>query len=164
MTIIRRPSPFAELVSLRQAMDRLFDDSFVRPTRSWASVSGGLVPLDVRYDREDVTIEAALPGFKPDDVEITVEDGRLTIRAKATEEREEHEDEYLMREIRREDVSRTVSLPAGLDAGRATATYENGMLTLRIPRTDEVKPRQIRISAVSDGQKTPSSGSTEAST
>jgi HSP20 family protein len=72
MTIVRRPSPFGELVSLRQAMDRLFEDSFVRP-RQWASgvLTEGILPLDVRTSENDVIIEAALPGVRPEDVAVT---------------------------------------------------------------------------------------------
>ena len=79
MTIIRRPSPFGELMSLRQAMDRLFEDSYVRPTRS--IFGSELMPLDIRGDRDELVVEAALPGVKPDDVEITIECfGRSSMR------------------------------------------------------------------------------------
>ncbi len=146
MTIIRRPSPFGELMSLRQAMDRLLEDSFVRPTRPWLGVfAEGVLPLDIRSDPDELTVQAALPGVRPDDVEITVEEGTLTIRAQAKAEEREESGEFLMHEIRRGEVSRTVTLPSGLEADRAAATFENGVLTLRIPRAEEVRPRHIRI-------------------
>ena len=72
MTIIRRPSPFGELMSLRQAMDRLFEDSYVRPTRSLFGGLAELLPLDIRHDRDELVVQAALPGVKPEDVEITL--------------------------------------------------------------------------------------------
>jgi HSP20 family protein len=153
MTIVRRPSPFGELVSLRQAMDRLFEDSFVRP-RQWASgvLTEGILPLDVRTEENDVVIEAALPGVRPEDVDITVENGVLTISGQTASETEEREGGYLLQEIRRGSFSRTVSLPEGLEADKAEARFENGMLELRIPRAEQVKPRQIRITPTSDGQ------------
>ena len=156
MTIIRRPSPFGELMSLRQAMDRLFEDSFVRPARSWTAFGESVLPLDVRSDPDELVVEAALPGVKPDDVEITVEQGTLTIRAKTSAERREETGEYLVQEIRRGESSRTVSLPSGLEPDKATASFEDGVLTLHIPRAEEVKPRTIHITP-GDGQKTASS-------
>src|SRR5918992_710734 len=114
MTLVRRTSPLGELVSLRQAMDRLFEDSFVRP-RGWgiAAELGGTLPLDVTNTADALVVEAALPGVRPDDVDITVEDGTLTIRAESTEEREETQGEAIVKEIRRGSMSRTVTLPTG---------------------------------------------------
>jgi len=153
MTIVRRASPLGELISLRHAMDRLFEDSFVRPG-AWSadrSEAFGL-PLDVINDTDALVVEAALPGVKPDDVEITVEDGTLSIRAESHSDVESGEGETLVREIRRGSVARVIALPTGLEPDKATATFEHGMLTLRIPRAEAVKPRQIRISPTTDGQ------------
>jgi HSP20 family protein len=151
MTLVRRsPAPFGDLVSLRHAMDRLFDDSFVR-ARGWTA-SESTLPMDVTSTSDALVIEAALPGIRPEDVDITVEDGTLTIRAESSDESESGEGETLMREIRRGSVSRVVSLPAGLEADKATATFEHGILRLTFPRAEAVKPRQIRISPTIDGQ------------
>jgi HSP20 family protein len=152
MTIVRRPSPFGELLSLRQAMDRLFEDSFVRPTGWIGGSAETALPLDVSTTSDELVVEAALPGIRPDDVDITVEDGTLTIRGATESDREDGEGEYLVREIRRGAFTRSMSLPAGLEPDRATATFDNGVLTLRIPRAEEVKPRQIRISPTIDGK------------
>ncbi len=147
MTIARRPSPFGELLSLRQAMDRLFEDSYVRPFNyNGGSDSLGL-PVDVSMTADDLVIEAQLPGVDPDDVDITVENSTLTIRAESRSERKEGEGDYLVREIRRGTVSRSLTLPNGLEADRASASFDNGSLTLRIPKAEETKPRQIRIKA-----------------
>jgi HSP20 family protein len=166
MTIVRRASPLGELVSLRQAMDRLFEDSFVRP-RTWSANGGEAsgLPLDVINDPDALIVEAALPGVKPDDVEITVEDGALSIRAESHTERTMGEGETLVQEIRRGSVARVIALPTGLEPDKASATFEHGMLTLRIPRAEAVKPRQIRISPTTDGQissgpTTPAPGAT----
>jgi len=154
MTIQRRPSPFGELLSLRQAMDRLFEDSFVRPAaRVAAQASGGTLPLNVSTTPDALLVEAALPGFRPDDVDVTVEDGTLTIRAETSTERKEGEGDYLVQEIRRGAVSRSVGLPSGLEPDKAEATFEDGVLTLRIPKAEEVKPRQIRINPTTNGQQ-----------
>jgi HSP20 family protein len=152
MTIVRRPSPFGELMSLRSAMDRLFEDSFVRrPFGAGFEPAAGL-PLDVTRTDDALVVEAALPGIRPEDVDITVEDGTLTIRAESREERKEGEGETLVQEIRRGTVSRSVTLPTGLEPDKANATFEHGVLTLRIPKAESVKPRQIRISPTTEGQ------------
>ena len=155
MTLVRRTSPLGELVSLRQAMDRLFEDSFVRP-RGWgmAAEMGGGLPLDVTNSADALLVEAALPGVRPEDVEVTVEDGTLTIHAESKDEREEKQGEVIISEIRRGSMSRTVTLPSGLEPDKATATFENGVLRLTFPRAEAVKPRQIRISPTIDGQST----------
>jgi HSP20 family protein len=151
MTIARRPSPFGELMTLRQAMDRLFDDDY-RPFR-WMSggLDGPALPLDVTTSDDAVTIEAALPGIKPEDVDITVENGTVRISGKTADERKAEEGSYVVQEIRRGSFSRTVTLPNGVEPDKATATFEHGILRLEIPKAEQLKPRQIKISAVSDG-------------
>lgn len=151
MTIVRRPSPFGEMMTLRQAMDRLFDDDY-RPFR-WLSggYDGPGLPLDVTTSDDALTIEAALPGIKPEDVDITVQNGTVTISGKTADERSAEEGSYVVQEIRRGNFSRTVSLPNGLETDKATASFENGILRLEIPKAEQVKPRQIKISPVSNG-------------
>jgi HSP20 family protein len=153
MTIVRRPSQFGELLSLRQAMDRLFEDSFVRPP-AWGSnlIEGSTLPLDVSSTADELVVEAALPGVKPDDVDITIENGTLTIRGQTASERREGEGDYLVHEIRRGEFSRSVTLPSGLEPDKATASFDNGVLTLRVPRAEQVKPRQIRIAPTTEGR------------
>jgi HSP20 family protein len=154
MTIVRRPSPFGELMSLRSAMDRLFEDSFVRRPLGTGFESLASLPVDVTRTADELVVEAALPGIKPEDVEITVEDGTLAIRGEFRNDRAEGEGETLVSEIRRGSVARAITLPTGLEPDRATATFEHGVLTLRIPKAEAVKPRQIRISPTVEGTST----------
>jgi HSP20 family protein len=157
MTIVRRPSPFGELMSLRSAMDHLFEDSFVRRPFGAGFDAVTTLPLDVRSTDDELLVEAALPGIKPDDVEITVDGGTLSIRGTFNEERRDGEGqgEMLLSEIRRGSVYRSVTLPSGLEPDKATATFEHGVLKLRIPKAETLKPRQIRISPTIEGQATP---------
>jgi HSP20 family protein len=151
MTIVRRPSPTRDLLTWRQAMDRFLDDDF-RPFQ-WLSggYTGPALPLDVTTDADRLTIEAALPGIKPEDVDITVENGAVTISGKTADERSAEEGSYVVQEIRRGNFSRTVTLPNGLEPDKAKATFEHGILRLEIPKAEQLKPRQIKISPVSDG-------------
>ena len=152
MTIVRRPSPFGELVSLRPAMDRLFEDSFVRP-RTWAgsAAEASSLALDAHVTADELVVQAALPGVKPEDVDITIENGTLTIAAQSQSETRDENEQYLLQEIRRGSFVRSVTLPNGLEPDKATANFENGVLSLRIPRAEQVKPRTIKISPTSDG-------------
>ena len=150
MTLVRRNNPYGDF---RQLVDRFFDDEYLRPMR-WLSggPDGPALPLDVTTDTDSLTIEAALPGVKPEDVDITVENGTVTITGRTGGERKVEEGSYLLQEIRRGEFSRTVTLPRGLETDKADATFENGVLKLRFPKAEQVKPRQIKISPVTTGQ------------
>jgi len=150
MTFIRRANPFDELFTLRRAMDRLFDDDVFHP-RTWHTVALGAEPaLDVTTNADELVVKASLPGWKPEDVEITLSGSTLTISADMNEETRREDESWILNEIRRSSFSRTLELPEGLVGDRASATYERGILTLRIPKAEEVKPKQIRITATSD--------------
>ena len=108
-------------------MDRLFEDSFVRP-RGWvgSAFEGYGLPLDVTSGPDDVTVEASLPGFKPEDVEVTVENGTLCIHAESRSEQSEGEGESLVTEIRRGSVSRTITPADRAGAGQGDRDLRAG--------------------------------------
>jgi HSP20 family protein len=161
MTLIRRTSaPFGDLLSLRQAMDRLFEESSVNP-RTWSWGEHQLVALDVYATDEDLVVEANLPGVKPEEVDITVEGNILTIAGETRAARKDEEGSTLIQEIRRGAFSRTLTLPEGLEAERATATFEDGVLTLRIPKAEQVKPRQIKITSGDEQHAQPAAAGTK---
>ena len=148
--IIRHTAPFGDLLSLRQAMDRLFEESFVDP-RTWSPGESALVPLDVYATDEELVVEVNLPGIKPEEVEITVDGNTLTIAGETRSPRKDDEGSTILSEIRRGAFTRTLALPAGLEPDRATATSEDGVLTLRIPKAERAKPRQIKVTS-GDGE------------
>ena len=152
MTLVRRTNPFGELISLRQAMDRLFEDSWVRPSNG--SGDHQQLALDVYMTQDSVVVEAALPGVKPDDVNISVLGDTLTISGSTKHEMSRDDEGYSYREIRRGSFSRTVTLPAGVKTDEATAMFENGLLRLSIPKAEEAKPRQIQIKPTTEGEAT----------
>jgi len=130
---------------LRNAMDRLFEDSFVLP-RGWATPTfGSAVALDVYETKEDVVVQAALPGVKPDQVEITITGDTVLLRGQVEEEQERKHVEYVRREWRKGAFERCVTLPAGLKTDQAAAEFENGVLTLRVPKSEESKPKTVKV-------------------
>ena len=141
----------------RNAIDRVFDDALFRPL-GWGSFAESRLPLDITSTEDAITIEAALPGVHPEDVEITVHQDSLTIGVKDQAERESQEGERVYREVRRSFGSRTLTLPSGLDLDRAAASFENGMLRLDIPRAEQAKPRQIPVTAVTESASRPAAG------
>ena len=149
MTAIRRVRPRNDLMSFSRAVDRFFDDATFRPL-AWGGPVEARLPLDVTSDEDAVTIEAALPGIDPNDVEITVHQDNLTIAVKEQASREQKEGERVYRELRRSSGSRTLTLPSGMDTEHATASFENGMLRLSIPRAEAAKPRQIPVTTVAE--------------
>jgi HSP20 family protein len=148
MANITRFDPFGEMVTLRQAMDRLFEDSFVSPL-SWRSVNGeALSPsLDVHQTPDEIVVTAALPGLRPEDVDITITGQTLSIRGEFKADDEISRDQYLYRERRYGTFHRQLQLPVRVQGDSAAADFENGVLTLRIPKSEEVKPRQIQVKA-----------------
>jgi HSP20 family protein len=145
---IERWHPFTELMSLRQAMDKLFEDSFVRPSRTLAALGEVAAPaLDVYQTPSEVVVKAALPGAKPEDVNIDITGDTLTIKGERKAEQEVKRENYLYQERRYGAFSRTVVLPSGLKSDKAEATMEDGVLTLTIPKAEEVKPKAIKVKA-----------------
>ena len=149
MNMVRRPSPWNELASFRNAFDRLFDEGTFRTT-AWGGYDRHL-PVDVSSTEAAITIEAALPGVRQEDISITVHQDTLTIGVREDIEREHSEGERVYREVRRSRGSRTITLPSGLDVDAATASFENGMLRLTLPRAEQAKPREIAITPVTEG-------------
>ena len=148
MANITRWDPFSEMVSLRQAMDRLVEDSFVSPM-SWRTVHGEAVrpALDVHQTADEVVVTASLPGIKPEDVEMTITGQTLVVRGEFKEDETVDRDQYLYRERRFGSFSRQIELPTRVEGDRADATFEDGVLRLSIPKAEDVKPRQIQIKA-----------------
>jgi HSP20 family protein len=145
---IEKWHPFTELMSLRQAMDRLFEDSFVRPSRALEALSEVAAPaLDIYQTPGEVVVKAALPGLKPEDVSIDITGETLTIRGEHKAEQDTKKEDYLYQERRYGAFSRSVILPSGLKPDKAEATMEDGVLTLTIPKAAEIKPKAIKVKA-----------------
>jgi HSP20 family protein len=153
MSNLTRWEPAREMVSLRDAMDRLFDDAFTRPFSlirnggassgsSWASPA-----IDMYQTDDDVVVRALLPGIKPDQVQINVTGDVLTIRGEVKQEDEKKDKAWHIREHRWGSFERSVALPVGVVSDKANAEFENGILTITLPKSEEVKPKAITIRA-----------------
>jgi len=136
--------PFREAVSLREAMDRLFEDSFT-PTRRQNNGSERVyrLPLDAYVTADEIIVLANVPGVRPEDVEITIEGDTLTIRGERPRPLENVD--YVMQERPYGRFLRTLNINIPVDANRAEARYDNGLLTLVIPKAEAAKPRVIQV-------------------
>jgi len=133
------------MISLRDMMNRLFEDSFVRPR---VGVLPGLradLAVDMYETKDEVVVKATLPGIKPEDIELTIAGDMLNLRGETSEEKETKDKDYIQRERRYGEFSRSVRLPSGLQVDKADASFENGMLTLKIPKSEQVKPKSIKV-------------------
>ena len=111
----------------------------------WAPAGNLGLPLDVTENEDGFVVKASVPGTNPDDVEITFEEDVLTIKGEVAEESEVEEVNYHLRERRSGSFGRSIRFPVDVDAEAVEATYENGVLTLNIPKVEEVKPKRIEI-------------------
>lgn len=144
---VTRWEPFRDFVTLRQAMDHLFEDAMVSPGRTWdpASQRGGHLPLDIYTTQDAIVVRAAIPGVNPDDVEITIEGSAVTIRGEAKPEQVADGATWLVQEQRFGSFARTVDLGLSVQADKADAKFENGVLTLTVPKAEEIKPKIIKV-------------------
>ncbi len=140
-----RWNPLGEMVSLRQAMDRLFEDSFVSPVGRSGEGAQLAPAIDVHETQDAVVVTASLPGVRPEDVEITMTGQTLTLRGEFKADESVDRGQYLYQERRYGTFHRQIQLPVRIQSDRAEASFENGVLTLHIPKAEEVKPRQIQI-------------------
>ena len=146
MSNLTRWEPVREMMTLREAMDRLFDDAFTRPINlrdgGWSAPA-----VDMYQTDDEVVVKVALPGFKADEVQINVTGDVLSLRGELKREQEEKDKAWHIREHRWSSFERSVALPTQVQADRANADFENGILTITLPKAEEVKPKTISVKA-----------------
>jgi HSP20 family protein len=143
---IERWYPFPEMVSMRDAVNSLLRASFGQPNDAWVErgATAFALPLDVAEAADDFVVKASLPGIKPEDVQTTILGDTLTIRGESQVE-EENGHDWLLRERRSGTFQRSVSLGTPIDADRASARFEDGVLTLTLPKSELARPKQIQL-------------------
>jgi HSP20 family protein len=170
--MLTRYDPFREALSLRRAMDQLFEQSFVNPNLMSGSQSL-VTPMDICETNNGYEVDVALPGVRPEDIELTVDQNTLTIRGRFSHQND-HQNQpqgqqqqqaqpdgsrrhraghnWLAREIVSGSFERTVTLPRPIDTNNIQTKFENGMLTIQLPVSEASKPKRISITA---GQSQP---------
>ena len=146
--MLARWDPFQEMLNLRRTVDRLFDN--VSPDHEWQPTQWGLA-VDVVENKDDFIVKASVPGIKPDDLDISYADDTLTIKGEIKSDNEYKENQYHLRERRYGTFTRSISLPTKIKGDAIEASYQNGVVTLHLPKTEEVKPKRIAIK-VGDGK------------
>jgi HSP20 family protein len=154
MTMMQRWEPFQEMLTLREAMDRLFQESFVHPGRSGLAHSEqGWMPINVSEQGDEFEVSAPMAGVKPEDVQISLENDILTIRADSKSENERRDQRWLVKEQQQSRFHRSIRLPTAVSVDEARATFENGVLTVTLPKAPEARPRQIPVSGARTANK-----------
>ena len=140
--------PFEMATPLRDVMNRLLEESFIWPERLEVSAARAF-PLDISEseDQQQYILEANVAGFKPEEIQITSSGDTITIHAAKKEESKTARAGFVRRERHVGEMSRTVTLPSHIDADKVQATCEQGVLTLRIPKAEGAKMKQIPIKA-----------------
>lgn len=140
-------SPLRDMLSLRDAMDRFFDDRWISPGSwlTWAGAGTQHLPLDVYETPDDIVVRALVPGARPDQIDVKYQQGTLTIRATMDEQQLPEGATWLLHEVGSGQSIRQITLPPKVDIDRVETTFENGVLTLRLPKLPDARPKQIKV-------------------
>lgn len=147
MSNLTRWTPMRDLVSMSEAMNRLFDEAFVMPHSGGMGMNSPKV--DVVENADNIVVKAEMPGFNAENVDCRVEGNLLMLRGEYKQENEKQEGQYHMRERRQGNFARSIPLPAEVTTDKAHAEFENGVLTLTLPKNEAAKPKRISINAKS---------------
>jgi len=140
--MLTRWDPFQEMLNLRRTVDRLFDNT--NPEHEWQTMQWGLA-VDVVENKDDFIVKASVPGINPEDLDVSYVDDTLTIKGEVKSDNELKENQYHLRERRYGSFARSISLPTTIKGDAIEASYQNGVLTLRLPKAEEVKLKRISI-------------------
>ena len=140
-------SPLRDFMSLRESMDRLFEDRWVSPGSwlTWSSLGANYPPIDVYETADDVVLRAVVSGVDPDAIDIQFQGGVVTLRAKTSEHDLPEGAKWLVHEVTPAEYVRQITLPRAVDVDGAQTAFENGVLTLTLPKSEDAKPKQIKV-------------------
>lgn len=138
---IRRWEPFGELASMRDMMERMFEE-FPR-LAPWSGFTS--LPIDMYQTDKELVVKTSIPGVKPEDIDISVVGDTLTIKGERKAEEETKRENYFYRERSYGTFSRSVTLPVPVEADKAEAKFEHGVLTLTLPKAETAKAKKIPI-------------------
>ncbi|HEY2596141.1 MAG TPA: Hsp20/alpha crystallin family protein [Chloroflexota bacterium] len=166
---IDRWDPFREMMTVREAMDRWLQSGISGTGQLISTLRPDSVPVDVLEQDDAFEVRASVPGVKPDDIEVTVQGERVTIRAEVRSGEQKRGENWLMREQRFGAMQRTITLPSPVSSENAEARIEHGILTLRLPKLQGAQAKRIVVSTTASGASTsrvstPTSGGSTEST
>jgi HSP20 family protein len=151
MTMLTRWEPERELATLRRAFDRFFGEPFEPRFMLPGRLDQFEPAVDVAEDETAYTIKAAMPGVKPEEVEVTLHNNVLTLKGEAKADKEIQEENYTVRERRYGSFMRSLTLPTVVKAEAIEAQHEDGVLTVRLPKMEEDKPKKIAVKTITNG-------------
>ncbi len=140
-------TPWTGMTALRKEMDRLFERFWETDFPEWPALGEWAPKLDVTDTKEALVVKAEIPGIEPGEIELTLQDQVLTIKGEKKQEKEEKEEQYYRMERVYGAFARTIRLPVPVDASRVTATFKNGLLTVKLPKGAAAKGTSIPIKA-----------------
>jgi|SRR5689334_16836454 HSP20 family protein len=150
MTVLTRWEPFREFSTLQERMNRLFRESYADGREESLSTSTFAPPVDVYEDEHSVMLKIEVPGINEKDVDVRIENNVLTVHGERKFEKDEKEENYRRVERSYGSFTRTFTLPTTIDAENVTATYDRGVLQVRLAKRAEAKPKQIKINVGSE--------------
>jgi HSP20 family protein len=141
---ITRWAPLRDFVSLRDAMDKAFEETFL-PPKIFGTEDGWAMPIDLFETPEHFTLKTMLPGIPSEKIDIEATATQITIKGEHTEQSKVTEGTRVREELKYGKYERTMALPAEIDPEKVEAVYENGLLTLMLPKSEVVKPKTVKI-------------------
>src|ERR1700751_1835829 len=151
MTMITRWDPFREFVTIQDRMNRLFRASFGPEGREEALTTTTFAPpVDVYEDEHNITLKIEVPGIEEKDIDFRVENNTLTVHGERKFEKEEKEENFRRVERQYGSFTRSFTLPSTVDPEQVTATYDKGMLKIKLAKKAEAKPKQIKVNVGSE--------------
>jgi HSP20 family protein len=151
MTTLTRWEPWREMPILRRAFERFFEEPFENRFMLPWRLDEFEPAVDVVEDETAYIVKAAMPGVKPEEVEVTLHNNVLTLKGEAKTDKEIKEENYHLRERRYGSFMRSLTLPAGVKAEQIEAKHEDGVLTVRLPKMEEDKPKKIAVKTMTNG-------------
>jgi HSP20 family protein len=153
MTVLTRWDPYREFSTLQDRMNRLFNASFNSEGRDESLTTSSFAPaVDVYEDEHDITLKIEVPGIDEKDIDVRIENNTLTVHGERKIEKEEKEENYRRIERQYGSFTRTFTLPNTVDSDSVSATYEKGVLKVKLAKKAEAKPKQIKVNV--SGEKT----------
>lgn len=154
MSSIIRWDPFEEVGPLRRAMDRLFDDVMIggrapRTSQSGLPAAAWEAPVEMYETGDEVVVRAEMPNVDPAHLDVTVTTDAITIKGTVRQDEEKKDRAYYRRELRYGTYVRTLPLPSEVKGGDAKATYKDGVLEVKIPKSERAKPTTVKVQVAS---------------